>query len=280
MKPDWLKVKITVNNDFRDLQKIIKDHHLHTVCQSARCPNQSDCWQRRTATLMILGDTCTRNCRFCAVKSGKPQPVDLNEPQKIGRAVKLMGLKYAVITSVTRDDLPDGGAAVWAETIREIRRQNPNTKIEVLIPDFRGDINALETVLSATPDVLGHNLETVRVLYPIARPQADYAQSLRVIYESKKRGAVTKTGIMVGLGETAEQVSELMQDVLNAGCDILTLGQYLQPTKDHLPVVRYITPEEFKTYQDTGLSLGFRAVFSGPLVRSSFHAAEIAGFKE
>ncbi|MDD5229823.1 MAG: lipoyl synthase, partial [Candidatus Marinimicrobia bacterium] len=160
------------------------------------------------------------------------------------------------------------------------RRQNPNTKIEVLIPDFRGDINALETVLSATPDVLGHNLETVRVLYPIARPQADYEQSLRVIYESKKRGAVTKTGIMVGLGETAEQVSELMQDVLNAGCDILTLGQYLQPTKDHLPVVRYITPEEFKTYQDTGLSLGFRAVFSGPLVRSSFHAAEIAGFKE
>lgn len=280
MKPDWLKVKITVNNDFRDLQKIIKDHHLHTVCQSARCPNQSDCWQRRTATLMILGDTCTRNCRFCAVKSGKPQPVDLNEPQKIGRAVKLMGLKYAVITSVTRDDLPDGGAAVWAETIREIRRQNPNTNIEVLIPDFRGDINALETVLSATPDVLGHNLETVRVLYPIARPQADYEQSLRVIYESKKRGAVTKTGIMVGLGETAEQVSELMQDVLNAGCDILTLGQYLQPTKDHLPVVRYITPEEFKTYQDTGLSLGFRAVFSGPLVRSSFHAAEIAGFKE
>ncbi|MDD5062535.1 MAG: lipoyl synthase [Candidatus Marinimicrobia bacterium] len=280
MKPDWLKVKFTVNNDFRDLQKIIKDHHLHTVCQSARCPNQSDCWQRRTATLMILGDTCTRNCRFCAVKSGKPQPVDLNEPQKIGRAVKLMGLKYAVITSVTRDDLPDGGAAVWAETIREIRRQNPNTNIEVLIPDFRGDINALETVLSATPDVLGHNLETVRVLYPIARPQADYEQSLRVIYESKKRGAVTKTGIMVGLGETAEQVSELMQDVLNAGCDILTLGQYLQPTKDHLPVVRYITPEEFKTYQDTGLSLGFRAVFSGPLVRSSFHAAEIAGFKE
>ncbi|MCK9484885.1 MAG: lipoyl synthase [Candidatus Marinimicrobia bacterium] len=280
MKPDWLKVKITVNNDFRDLQKIIKDHHLHTVCQSARCPNQSDCWQRRTATLMILGDTCTRNCRFCAVKSGKPQPVDLNEPQKIGRAVKLMGLKYAVITSVTRDDLPDGGAAVWAETIREIRRQNPNTKIEVLIPDFRGDINALETVLSATPDVLGHNLETIRVLYPIARPQADYEQSLRVIYESKKRGAVTKTGIMVGLGETAEQVSELMQDVLNAGCDILTIGQYLQPTKDHLPVVRYITPEEFKTYQDTGLSLGFRAVFSGPLVRSSFHAAEIAGFKE
>lgn len=280
MKPDWLKVKFTVNNDFRDLQKIIKDHHLHTVCQSARCPNQSDCWQRRTATLMILGDTCTRNCRFCAVKSGKPQPVDLNEPQKIGRAVKLMGLKYAVITSVTRDDLPDGGAAVWAETIREIRRQNPNTKIEVLIPDFRGDINALETVLSATPDVLGHNLETVRVLYPIARPQADYEQSLRVIYESKKRGAVTKTGIMVGLGETVEQVSELMQDVLNAGCDILTLGQYLQPTKDHLPVVRYITPEEFKTYQDTGLSLGFRAVFSGPLVRSSFHAAEIAGFKE
>lgn len=276
MKPDWLKVKFTVNDDFRDLQTIMRDHHLHTVCQSARCPNQSDCWQRRTATLMILGNTCTRNCRFCAVESGKPASVDLQEPAKVGQAVKLMGLKYAVITSVTRDDLSDGGAAVWAETIREIRRQNPDCKIEVLIPDFRGEINALEMVLNAQPDVLGHNLETVPALYPAARPQADYQQSLRMITESKKRGSVTKTGIMVGLGETREQVVELMQDALAAGCDILTIGQYLQPTKNHLPVMQYVTPDEFKSYEITGLKLGFRAVFSGPLVRSSLHAEEIA----
>ncbi|MFH1213339.1 MAG: lipoyl synthase, partial [Candidatus Neomarinimicrobiota bacterium] len=189
MKPDWLKVKLTVNNDFRDLRKIVGDNRLHTVCQSARCPNQNDCWQRRTATLMILGNSCTRNCRFCAVATGKPAPIDPDEPDKVSQAVKLMGLKYAVVTSVTRDDLPDGGAAAWAETIREIRRQNSGCKIEVLIPDFRGDIAALETVLNAEPDILGHNLETVRSLYPVARPQADYDRSLRIISESKKRGA-------------------------------------------------------------------------------------------
>jgi len=276
MKPDWLKVKFTVNNDFTELAKIVGENHLHTVCQSARCPNQSDCWQRRTATLMILGDTCTRNCRFCAVEPGKPAPINPEEPVRVGHAVKLMGLKYAVITSVTRDDLPDGGAAIWAETIREIRRQNPDSKIEVLIPDFRGHTEALETVLRAHPDILGHNLETVPALYPVARPQADYRQSLRVITESKKRGAVTKTGIMVGLGETREQVVELMRDALAAGCDILTIGQYLQPTKNHLPVVQYVAPDEFKAYEETGLELGFRAVFAGPLVRSSFHAEEIA----
>jgi len=276
MKPDWLKVKINVNDDYRDLLKIIGDNQLHTVCQSARCPNQSDCWQRRTATLMILGNTCTRNCRFCAVESGRPLPVDPDEPDKVSQAVKLMGLKYAVVTSVTRDDLPDGGAAVWAETIREIRRQNSGCKIEVLIPDFRGDISALETVLNAEPDILGHNLETVRSLYPVARPQVDYDRSLRIISESKKRGAVTKTGIMVGLGETREQILVLMEDALSAGCDILTIGQYLQPTKNHLPVERYIMPDEFELYRQDGIRLGFRAVYSGPLVRSSFHAAEIA----
>ena len=275
MKPDWLKVRFTVNDDFRDLRKIVGDNRLHTVCQSARCPNQSDCWQRRTATLMILGNACTRNCRFCAVETGKPAPVDPDEPSKAGKAVNLMGLKYAVVTSVTRDDLPDGGAAVWAETIREIRRQNPDCKVEVLIPDFRGDISALETVLNAEPDILGHNLETVRSLYPLARPQADYDRSLRIITESKKRGAVTKTGIMVGLGETCEQILELMNDVLSAGCDILTIGQYLQPTKDHLPVERYITPDEFEFYRQDGVRRGFRAVYSGPLVRSSFHAEEV-----
>ncbi|OQB59784.1 MAG: Lipoyl synthase [Tenericutes bacterium ADurb.Bin140] len=188
-----------------------------------------------------------------------------------------MGLKFAVLTSVTRDDLPDGGAAIWAKTIGEIHRQNPDCKIEVLIPDFRGKIDALEIVLDAKPDILGHNLETVRTLYPIARPQANYEQSLRLLSEAKKRGAVTKTGIMVGLGESNEQIHELMQDALTAGCDILTIGQYLQPTKDHLPVARYIHPEEFKSYETFGLGIGFRAVFAGPLVRSSFHAAEIAG---
>ena len=277
MKPDWLKVKIGVNDNFRDLQRIINTNHLHTVCQSAHCPNQSDCWQRRTATLMILGNVCTRNCRFCAVASGKPTAIDEKEPAKVGQAVNLMGLKFAVLTSVTRDDLPDGGAAIWAKTIGEIHRQNPDCKIEVLIPDFRGKIDALEIVLDAKPDILGHNLETVRTLYPIARPQANYEQSLRLLSEAKKRGAVTKTGIMVGLGESDEQIHELMQDALTAGCDILTIGQYLQPTKDHLPVARYIHPEEFKSYETFGLGIGFRAVFAGPLVRSSFHAAEIAG---
>ena len=277
MKPDWLKVKIGVNDDFHDLQRIINTHHLHTVCQSAHCPNQSDCWQRRTATLMILGNVCTRNCRFCAVASGKPTAIDEKEPAKVGQAVNLMGLKFAVLTSVTRDDLPDGGAAIWAKTIGEIHRQNPDCKIEVLIPDFRGNIDALEIVLDAKPDILGHNLETVRALYPIARPQADYEQSLRLLSEAKKRGAVTKTGIMVGLGESDEQIHELMQDAFTAGCDILTIGQYLQPTKDHLPVARYVHPEEFKSYETFGLGIGFRVVFAGPLVRSSFHAAEIAG---
>ena len=275
MKPDWLKVKIGVNDNFRDLQRIINTNHLHTVCQSAHCPNQSDCWQRRTATLMILGNVCTRNCRFCAVASGKPTAIDEKEPAKVGQAVNLMGLKFAVLTSVTRDDLPDGGAAIWAKTIGEIHRQNPDCKIEVLIPDFRGKIDALEIVLDAKPDILGHNLETVRALYPIARPQANYEQSLRLLSEAKKRGAVTKTGIMVGLGESNEQIHELMQDALTAGCDILTIGQYLQPTKDHLPVARYVHPEEFKSYETFGLGIGFRVVFAGPLVRSSFHAAEI-----
>lgn len=277
MKPDWLKIKIGVNDDFHDLQRIINTHHLHTVCQSAHCPNQSDCWQRRTATLMILGNVCTRNCRFCAVASGKPAAIDEKEPAKVGQAVNLMGLKYAVLTSVTRDDLPDGGAAIWAKTIGEIRRQNPDCKIEVLIPDLRGNIDALEIVLDAKPDILGHNLETVRALYPIARPQANYEQSLRLLSEAKKRGAITKTGIMVGLGESDAQIHELMQDALTAGCDILTIGQYLQPTKDHLPVARYVHPEEFKSYETFGLGIGFRVVFAGPLVRSSFHAAEIAG---
>ncbi|RKY51982.1 MAG: lipoyl synthase [Candidatus Neomarinimicrobiota bacterium] len=273
-KPEWLKVKFTVGENFRDIRNIVHKHNLHTVCEEAHCPNQSECWERRAATFMILGDTCTRNCRFCAVNSGNPNPIDKDEPKNVGRAVKLMGLKYCVITSVTRDDLYDGGAEIWAETISEIKRQNPDCKVEVLIPDFKGNNDALETVLNAKPDVLGHNLETIKDLYPAARPQANYEQSLWVLKESKKRGAITKTGIMVGLGETKEQVLELMQDAIDAGCDIFTAGQYLQPTKNHLLIDRYVHPNEFEFYKTEGLRMGFRAVMSGPLVRSSYHADE------
>ncbi|MBU4443798.1 lipoyl synthase [bacterium] len=275
IKPDWLKVCYTVNDDFREMRDIIQKHKLHTVCEEARCPNQGECWRRRAATLMILGNICTRNCRFCAVGSGNLLPPDPNEPKKVGKAVKLMGLKYAVITSVTRDDLPDGGATHWAKTIREILRQNPDCKIEVLVPDFQGNIKALKTVLATEPDIFGHNLETVKYLYSQARPQADYKQSLQVLKEAKQRGAVTKTGIMVGLGETKKQVLELMQDARSVDCDIFTAGQYLQPTKSHLPVDRYVHPEEFEFYKTEGLRMGFRSVMAGPLVRSSYHADEL-----
>ncbi|MDO9548767.1 MAG: lipoyl synthase [Candidatus Marinimicrobia bacterium] len=274
-KPAWLKVKYTLNDDFREMREIVHQHDLHTVCEEARCPNQGECWRRRTATLMILGDICTRNCRFCAVRNGQlllPNPA---EPQKVGNAVKLMGLKYAVITSVTRDDLPDGGADHWAKTIREIRRQNPDCKIEILVPDFKGDVAALETVLGENPDVLGHNLETIQRLYPVARPQADYYQSLTVLKNAKTRGAVTKTGIMVGLGETTGEIFALMHDARKIGCDIFTAGQYLQPSKDHLPVDRFVTPAEFKQIEEVGLKMGFRSVMAGPLVRSSYHAEDL-----
>jgi len=274
-KPAWLKVKYTVNDDFRELREIVHQHNLHTVCEEARCPNQGECWRRRTATLMILGDTCTRNCRFCAVGNGKLLPPDTIEPQKVGAAVKLMGLKYAVITSVTRDDLPDGGAGHWAKTIREIRRQNPNCKIEVLIPDFRGSTTMLAEVLAEKPNVLGHNLETIQRLYPLARPQADYQQSLMVLKNAKAYGAVTKTGIMVGLGETMDEILGLMRDARQVDCDIFTVGQYLQPTKNHLPVDRFVTPTEFKQIELIGLDMGFHAVMAGPLVRSSYHAEDL-----
>jgi len=274
-KPAWLKVKYTINDDFRELRDIVHQHNLHTVCEEARCPNQGECWRHRTATLMILGDNCTRNCRFCAVANAKLFPPDPSEPKKVGKAVKIMGLKYAVITSVTRDDLPDYGAAHWAKTIREIRRQNSICKIEVLVPDFNGDQNSLDIVLDEKPAVLGHNLETVRRLYPIARPQANYEQSLQVLKFAKENGAVTKTGIMVGLGETNEEILTLMQDARKVNCDIFTAGQYLQPTKEHLPVERYVPPDEFKYFEAAGLKMGFRSVMAGPLVRSSYHAEEL-----
>lgn len=274
-KPAWLKVRYTVNDDFREMRDIVRQNYLHTVCEEAHCPNQGECWRHRTATIMILGDVCTRNCRFCSVRSGKPQPPDTAEPDRVAHAVSLMGLKYAVITSVTRDDLPDYGAEQWAMTIRAIRRRNPHCKIEILIPDFKGDQTALKTVLAEKPDVLGHNLETVRRLYPLARPQADFSQSLAVLENAKALGAVTKTGIMVGLGETDTEIIELIKDARQVQCDIFTAGQYLQPTGKHLPVERFVTPDEFREIENTGRRLGFRGVLAGPLVRSSYHAEKL-----
>jgi lipoic acid synthetase len=275
-KPDWLKVNYTLNDNFKEIRSIVRQHNLHTVCEEACCPNIGECWRQRAATLMILGSVCTRNCRFCAVSHGKSPTPDPDEPEKVGRAIQLMDLKYAVITSVTRDDLPDGGAGHWAKTIQAIRDQNPDCKIEVLIPDFQENFRALDVVLSAKPDVLGHNLETVRSLYPKVRPQADYRLSLQVLKYTKEQGFITKTGIMVGLGETMEQVTELMEDACTVGCDIFTAGQYLQPTKVHLPIRRYVTPEEFNLITNEGLRLGLRSVTAGPLVRSSYHAEGMA----
>ncbi len=271
-RPPWLKARIPGGEKYAWVKKIIASRELHTVCAEARCPNIGECWNNGTATFMILGDTCTRNCGFCAVKTGKPTEVDTGEPYRIAEAIRAMEIRHAVITSVSRDDLSDGGAQIFAETIRQIRATSPGTRIEVLIPDFKGDESALDTVLSALPDVLNHNLETVPRLYGIVRPQASYQQSLAVLDRSMRRGCTTKTGLMVGIGETAEEVIAVMKDVRRVGCDILTIGQYLQPTKDHLPVARFVHPDEFKMFREKGLEMGFKHVESGPLVRSSYHA--------
>ncbi len=274
-KPDWLKINSAINEEYISVRKILKEKNLHTVCEEAKCPNRGECWRKKTATIMILGDKCTRNCRFCAIGTNPDGIIDKNEPRKVAEAVKLLGLKYCVLTSVTRDDLDDGGAVIWAETILEIKKQTPEVKVEVLIPDFQGNKEALKIVLDVKPDVLAHNLETVKELYSVARPAADYQQSLEVIRSAKKYGAITKTGIMVGLGETIEQMKELMKDAKNAGADILTIGQYLQPTKKHLKVEKYVTPEQFEDYKKMALEIGFQAVMSAPLVRSSYCAEEL-----
>ncbi len=274
-KPDWLKINSEINEEYIAVRNILKKRNLHTVCEEAKCPNRGECWRKRTATIMILGEKCTRNCRFCAVGSDPGGIIDKNEPEKVAEAVALMGLKYCVLTSVTRDDLPDGGAQHWADTITAIRKGTPKVKTEVLIPDFQGDETALRTILDAKPDVLAHNLETVKELYEIARPAADYDQSLRVIQRAKKYGALTKTGIMVGIGETEEQVRKLLIDAYNAGSDIISIGQYLQPTKSHLPVKDYVTPDQFEVYKKLALDIGFKAVMSAPLVRSSYKAKEL-----
>lgn len=276
-KPDWLKVKLPTSREYARVKNLITGYGLNTVCESAACPNRGECWSSSTATFMILGNICTRSCGFCNVITGKPTELDLDEPNRVAEAVEILGLEYAVITSVNRDELKDGGASVWAETIWKVRERNPSTRIEVLIPDFCGNWEALDTVLDAGPDVLNHNIETIPRLYLPVRPQGNYQRSLELLRRSKDRGFVTKSGIMLGLGEERQEVLDLMKDWRAAGVDLITLGQYMQPTLNHLPVVRWVTPEEFEQYRIDGLEMGFGNVFSGPLVRSSYHAGEQSG---
>lgn len=273
-RPEWLKVKIPGGEKFSEIKNLVGEKKLHTVCEEARCPNIAECWNRGTATFMILGDVCTRSCGFCAVKTGKPTWFDKEEPKRVAESVRLMNLRHAVITSVNRDELPDGGAGIFADTIREIHEALPTCRVEVLIPDFRGNYDSLRLVMEAKPEILNHNTETVPRLYQVVRPQANYQQSLEVLGRAKKNGMVTKSGLMVGLGETNDEVLSVMEDLRSVNLDILTLGQYLQPTKEHIPVDRFVHPDDFKIFKEEGLAMGFRVVESGPLVRSSYHADE------
>jgi len=276
-KPDWLKQRLPSGPDFEKIKGMIHKDRLHTVCQEAGCPNIWECFSHHTATFLIMGSRCTRNCRFCAVTEGPLAPPDPQEPAKVANVARQMGLKYVVVTSVTRDDLPDGGAGHFAETIKKIRREIPDVCVEVLIPDFQGSKEALATVLKAHPDVLNHNIETVPRLYPEVRPQADYHRSLALIQDAHDYdpGLMTKSGLMLGLGEYPAEIRRTLEDMLKAGCRMLTLGQYLQPSKDHLPVKRYIPPAEFDEWRETALKIGFVEVASGPFVRSSYHAREL-----
>jgi lipoyl synthase len=275
-KPEWLKIRLPRGEEFAKVNSLIKNNQLHTICTSGNCPNQADCWERGTATLMILGDTCTRSCKFCNVTTGKPLPVDWSEPLKIAQTVKDLKLKHCVLTSVDRDDLADGGAEIWAETIRQVKRLNSETTMETLIPDFDGKYEHIHKVIEAAPEVISHNLETVRRLTPDIRSRAKYDTSLQVIKYISESGLVAKSGIMLGLGETREEILQTMDDLLAVGCKIFTIGQYLQPTRENYPVKEYITPETFAVYEKIGLEKGFRFVESGPLVRSSYHAEKHA----
>ena len=271
-KPEWLKISIGANERYTETKRIVESHCLHTICSSGRCPNMGECWGRGTATFMIGGNICTRSCKFCNTQTGRPLPLDPQEPTHVAESVRLMKLSHAVVTSVDRDDLPDLGAAHWAQAIREIRRLNPETTIEVLIPDFQGRKDLVEQVIEARPDIISHNMETVRRISPLVRSAARYDTSLEVIRQIAASGITAKSGIMVGLGETPAEVEELMDDLRAAGCQIMTIGQYLQPSHRHYPVAAYVTPEQFKRYEETGLAKGFTQVESGPLVRSSYHA--------
>jgi lipoic acid synthetase len=276
-KPDWLRQRLPSGPDFEKIKGMIRKDRLHTVCQEAGCPNIWECFAHHTATFLIMGSRCTRNCRFCAVTEGPLEAPDPEEPARVASVARQMGLKYVVVTSVTRDDLADGGAGIFAETIEKIRQEIPDVCVEVLIPDFQGSQQALETVLNAHPDVLNHNIETVPRLYAEVRPQADYRRSLELIQRAHHYDAalLTKSGLMLGLGEDPAEISGTLEDMFKAGCRLLTLGQYLQPSKDHLPVKRYIPPEEFEEWRQTALHMGFAEVASGPFVRSSYHAGEL-----
>ncbi|WP_373168683.1 lipoyl synthase [Bacteroides cellulosilyticus] len=277
-KPEWLKISIGANERYTETKRIVESHCLHTICSSGRCPNMGECWGKGTATFMIGGDICTRCCKFCNTQTGKPLPLDMEEPTHVAESIALMKLSHAVITSVDRDDLPDLGAAHWACTIREIKRLNPETTIEVLIPDFQGRKELVSQVIEAQPEIISHNMETVKRITPLVRSAARYETSLEVIRQIADSGITAKSGIMVGLGETPEEVEELMDDLRRAGCQILTIGQYLQPSHKHYPVAEYVTPAQFASYKETGLIKGFDQVESAPLVRSSYHAEKQVQF--
>jgi lipoic acid synthetase len=272
-KPKWLRVKLPTGENYKQVRGLVDKYKLHTICESGHCPNMGECWGAGTATFMILGNICTRSCGFCNVATGRPLNVDWEEPEKVARSVKLMKIKHAVLTSVDRDDLADGGSIIWAETVRAIRRISPETTMETLIPDFKGELHNVDRIIEANPEIVSHNMETVRRLTRKVRIQAQFDRSLMVLKYLKEQGIRrTKSGIMLGLGETKEEVIEAMRELREADVDIITLGQYLQPTKRHLPVVEFITPEVFKELEEIGLEMGFKFVESGPLVRSSYHA--------
>ncbi len=274
--PEWLKVKMPSGSKYENLKKLMGDQMLHTVCEEARCPNIGDCWERETATYMILGDTCTRACTYCAVKTGSPSGLDLEEPIRLAKTVQTLGLKYAVITSVNRDDLPDGGAFIFGQCISQIKKLSPSCKVEVLTPDFEGNWDSLKTVLDSEPDTFNHNIETVRRIFPKVRAKGNYELSLELLHKAKEIqvNLITKSGIMVGLGETKDEIIRTMKDLRAVDCNLLTIGQYLRPSTKHTPILKWYTPKEFKELEEIGLSLGFSHVASGPLVRSSYHADE------
>ncbi len=271
-KPNWLRVKLPIGKEYKHVRSLVDTYGLHTICQSGNCPNMGECWGSGTATFMILGNVCTRSCSFCAVKTGRPPEYDTDEPRKVAEAIKLMEVKHAVITSVNRDELKDKGAEIWYRTIKEVKKMSPNTTIETLIPDTKGDWTALERMISAGQEVVSHNLETVEHLYRKIKPQSKYHRSLEMLKRIKEYGKRTKTGFMVGLGETDEQIYKMMDDLIETGCNVVTIGQYLQPTKMHIEVDRFVHPDKFAAYKEIGLSKGFEYVESGPLVRSSYHA--------
>jgi len=271
-KPDWLRVKLPIGKDYRKVRDIVSEHKVHTICESGNCPNMGECWGEGTATFMILGNICTRSCGFCNVATGKPLPADIKEPMRIASSVLLMKVKHCVITSVDRDDMADGGSIIWSETVSKVRELSPTTTMETLIPDFAGNWENLQRIIDVAPEIVSHNLETVRRLSKAVRVQAKYDRSLEVLKRLKEGGMKTKSGIMLGLGETSEEIIETMKDLRSVNVDIMTIGQYLQPSRAHLPVEKFVTPNEFKKYETIGLEMGFRFVESGPLVRSSYHA--------